>query len=382
MKKDKPQTGKVTKILFFLDSLHAGGKERQAVELFKQLSANKDFKLELILMKKGIHYKEVNNLNIKINYLFRKNTFDISVFFKLFKIVKRSKPDILHAWSTITALYAGPVTGLLKIKNICGSVRGATNVNTKFKSRLINKIGFLFADKIIANSNAGILSRNLKNNKKAICIHNGFAFSRLENLEEPENIKNKFALKTGKIIGMVGSLDERKDNEIFIDAAQQVIKKRHDVTFLIIGEGPKLEYLQTLVEKKNRDHIIFTGRQEGIEAIVNAFEIGVLTSKNEFFREGISNSIMEYMALAKPVIASDSGGNSEIVEDKITGFLVKPKDRAHLVKKLNYLLDNPKVAEKMGKAGKVRLAKEFSIEKMTNSYVELYCNLVRSNRHN
>ena len=69
MKKNNPQISKKIKILFFLDSLRAGGKERQAVELLKQLSAKQDFKFELLLMKKGIHYKEVNDLNIKINYL-------------------------------------------------------------------------------------------------------------------------------------------------------------------------------------------------------------------------------------------------------------------------------------------------------------------------
>jgi glycosyltransferase involved in cell wall biosynthesis len=366
---------KKIKILFFLDSLHAGGKERQAVELLKQLSVKQDFKLELLLMKKGIHYKAVYDLNITINYLYRKNLFDISVFFKLFKIVKRIKPDILHTWSTVTALYAGPVARLLKIKNICGSVRGATNVKMHFKSRLINKTGFLFADKIIANSYAGILSRNLQDSKKAMCIHNGFDFSRIKNLEKHKDIKEKFSIKTDKIIGMVGSLDDRKDNEIFINAANQVLKKRRDVTFLVIGEGPKLEYLKSLVEKKDRGHIIFTGRQDEIESMVNIFDIGVLTSKNEFFREGISNSIMEYMALEKPVIATDSGGNSEIVQDKITGFLVKPKDLDALVGKIDYLLDNPGIAEKMGKAGRVRIEKEFNIEKMINSFIELYMGL-------
>ncbi|MCK5059330.1 MAG: glycosyltransferase, partial [Candidatus Aminicenantes bacterium] len=372
MKKNNPQIGKKIKILFFLDSLRAGGKERQAVELLKQLSAKQDFKFELLLMKKGIHYKEVNDLNIKINYLYRRNIFDISVFFKLFKILKKIEPSILHTWSTITALYAGPVARLLKIKNICGSVRGATNVKTHFKSRLINKTGFLFADKIIANSYAGILSRNLKDSKKAMCIHNGFDFSRIRNLEKHKDIREKFSIKSDKIIGMVGSLDDRKDNEIFINAAKQILKKRRDVTFLVVGDGPKLEYLKSLVEKKDRGHIIFTGRQDEIESIVNIFDIGVLTSKNEFFREGISNSIMEYMALEKSVIATDSGGNSEIVEDKITGFLVRPKDLDALLGKIDYLLDNPGIAEKMGKAGRVRIEKEFNIEKMINSFIELY----------
>ncbi|UCH92179.1 MAG: glycosyltransferase [Candidatus Aminicenantes bacterium] len=375
--KNTREAGKEIKILFFIDSLRSGGKERQLLELLKQLSSRRDFKFELLIMNNDIHYKEIYDLKIKINYLNRKKIFDLSFFFKLFKIIKKFKPAILHTWSNTTAFYAGPIAKLLNVKHICGSVRGATNVKKYSKLWFINRVGFLFSDRIVANSYAGILSRNLNGNKKSICIYNGFDFSRIENLEDYEKVKEKFNIKTGKIVGMVASLDIRKDNEIFIRAANQILERRRMVTFLVIGEGQKFNYLQSLIENKNRDHIIFTGRKDNIESIVNIFDIGVLTSKNEFFREGLSNSIMEYMALSKPVVVTHSGGNPEIVEDKVTGFLVRPKDRNHLVEKIEYLLDNPKIGEKMGKAGKVRIEKEFNTRKMTNSFIQLYRDLVQ-----
>jgi glycosyltransferase involved in cell wall biosynthesis len=85
---------------------------------------------------------------------------------------------------------------------------------------------------------------------------------------------------------------------------------------------------------------------------------------------------MEYMALAKPVIASDSGGNSEIIEDKVNGFLVKPKELDGLVEMITNLLDNPKIAREMGRAGKFRIEKKFNIEKMINNYIDLYKNFI------
>jgi glycosyltransferase involved in cell wall biosynthesis len=364
------------KILFFMDTLQSGGKERQLVELLKQLSKRQDFKLELLLMSEVIHYQEVFELNIKINYLTRKIKFDPFFLYKLFKMVKRIHPDILHTWSTITALYAGPVAKLLNIKNVCGSIRGATDIKKHIKPWIINKLGFRFADRIVANSHAGLLSRNLNNNKKATCIQNGFDFARLKDLENPENVKKRFGISTDKIVGMVSSLDNRKDNEIFIRAAKHILTRRSDVTFLIVGEGPKHAYFQSLIEERQKAFIILTGRQDNIESIVNIFNIGVLTSKNEFFREGISNSIMEYMALAKPVIASDSGGNSEIIEDKVNGFLVKPKELDGLVEMITNLLDNPKIAREMGRAGKFRIEKKFNIEKMINNYIDLYKNFI------
>jgi len=377
MKKNILKITRQIKILFFIDTLRSGGKERQLVELLRQLSDKTNFKLELLLMNKEIHYKEIYDLNIKISYLKKKNIFDISFFFKLFKIVKKFKPDILHTWSNMAAFYSGPIVKLLNVKSICGSVRGATNIKKYSKLWFVNKVGFLFADRIVANSYAGVLSRHLKSNNKAMCIYNGFNFSRIENLENHEYIKEKFKIRTDKIVGMVGSLDKRKDTEIFINAAKQILKKRRDVTFLIIGEGPKLNYLQSLIDDKDKDYIIFTGKQDRIESIANTFDIGVLTSKNEFSREGISNSIMEYMALAKPVVATHSGGSPEIVDNNVTGYLVRPKDRNDLVKKIEYLLENPKIGEKMGKAGKIKIEKKFNIRKMTNSFIELYRDLVQ-----
>ena len=84
------------------------------------------------------------------------------------------------------------------------------------------------------------------------------------------------------------------------------------------------------------------------------------------------NKILEYMALAKPVIATNGGGNGEIVNDGITGFLIEPNQSETLCEKVEYLLKNKKKALEMGRSGKERVVKEFSLERMTNDFIELY----------
>ena len=81
---------------------------------------------------------------------------------------------------------------------------------------------------------------------------------------------------------------------------------------------------------------------------------------------------MEYMALAKPVVATNGGGTSEIVNNNKTGFLVKPKQVGDLAKKIEFLLNNNGIAKKMGSAGKEKLLREFSLEKMTDRMIALY----------
>jgi glycosyltransferase involved in cell wall biosynthesis len=225
----------------------------------------------------------------------------------------------------------------------------------------------MFSDYILSNSYAGLRSYNAPE-VKSVCIHNGFDFDRIKNILEPEYIKAKHNITSINTVGMIARFEKRKDYETYIESAKNILKKRKDVTFIAIGDGETLQYCMDLVPLEYRENIRFLGKQNDVESIINIFDIGVLVS----YEEGISNSIMEYMALAKPVIATNHGGNEEIVIESKTGFLIRTKDVQSLTEKIEYLLDNKDIAKAMGRAGKDRLEKEFSLEKMTESYLNLY----------
>ena len=87
---------------------------------------------------------------------------------------------------------------------------------------------------------------------------------------------------------------------------------------------------------------------------------------------GISNSVLEYMAAGKPVIATDLGGTKELIINGETGLLVKHREIDELVNNIEYLLDHPRVAREMGNAGRERIKTEFSLERMVQSYIRLY----------
>ena len=110
---------------------------------------------------------------------------------------------------------------------------------------------------------------------------------------------------------------------------------------------------------------------------MNILNIGVLLSNMSCHGEGISNSIMEYMALEKPVIATDGGGTKELVIHGENGFLIKEKNIKILVEKIEYFIDNPKQACEMGKKGKNRLEKYFSIKRMVDETFQLYTDLLK-----
>jgi glycosyltransferase involved in cell wall biosynthesis len=131
-----------------------------------------------------------------------------------------------------------------------------------------------------------------------------------------------------------------------------------------------------MVFDNQKDRIIFTGRQSKIESIINLFDIGVLTTNDMVHGEGISNAILEYMVLNKPVIATRGGGTSEIVDDQKTGFVITPFAVDELVEKIELLIDNETLRLEMGDAAKQRILEHFSLEKMTESYIQLYEKLI------
>ena len=175
---------------------------------------------------------------------------------------------------------------------------------------------------------------------------------------------------------MVGGFFERKDYKTYLEAALLVLKKRTDVTFMAIGEGPNLKKCKNMIPPDLMPYFKFTGVQKDVESIINIFDIGVLSTNSKVHGEGISNAILEYMALGKPVVATTGGGTNEIVEHMKTGILVPSNSPNHMAVKLIHLLKNPNEAIKMGLEGKNRIRKLFTLDEMANSYYELYCRLL------
>ena len=363
------------KILHIIDSLRSGGKERQLIELLKGLIKEENIKIELVILSNSIDYEYIFDLKISIHIIKRKYKNDFSIFGKLYKICKDFKPDIIHSWELMCSVYSMPIAKLIGAKFINGIIRYSPSNFTFFNNKkfILFKITFMFSDVILSNSYSGLRSYKISS-PKANCIYNGFDCIRAKNINKIKDLKNQYNITTKNIVGMVARFDKRKDYSSFLASAIKILEKRNDVTFLTIGDGDTLHNCLNLVPPKYKKYIRFLGKQKNVEPIIKMFDIGVLVS----YEEGISNSIMEYMAFEKPVIATKHGGNEEIVINDKTGFIIKPKSINELIEKMEYLLDNKDIARLMGRSGKERLEKEFSLEKMTDEHIKLYKSLYQT----
>jgi glycosyltransferase involved in cell wall biosynthesis len=360
------------KLLFFIDTLTAGGKERRLMELMKGLKQEPGIDFELVIMASNIQYKEVYDLGINIHKIIRKTKKDLSVFSKVYKICKSYRPDLVHCWDSMSAVYLIPAVKSLNIKFINGMVTDAPEITgIRNKAWLRAQLTFPFSNLVIGNSKAGLAAYNAPRSK-SICIHNGFNFKRIKAVAPASQIREEIGVSTKYVIGMVASLSTYKDYRTYFAAAQLLLEKRKDVTFLALGNDTDSELSKKLIEEKFTANFRLLGRKANIESFINTMDVCVLAT----FTEGISNSIMEYMALGKPVVATSGGGTIELVEDNKTGFLVSQSNPVELAEKMEILLDNEDLRNKMGATGKQRVYHHFSIEKMVDEYILNYNKLI------
>jgi glycosyltransferase involved in cell wall biosynthesis len=366
------------KILFFINGIHPGGKERRMIELMKELKLRNETEFELVVMNTEINYPEIFDLKIKIHYLIRKTKKDLSIFSKFYKLCKECKPGIIHCWDSMTAVYAIPVCKLLNIKLINGMV-----VDTPVKKNILNKnwlraqLTFPFSNIIIGNSQAGLAAYKAPA-KKSLCIYNGIDLNRFENLKEPNSIRKEiFGDKSDDlfIVGMVAAFEVRKDYKTLIDAAIALISSQDKLRFILVGGGAGLNEIKSAVPSSLLNKIVFLGQRSNVESFINIFDVGVLLTNAKVHGEGISNSILEYMALGKPVIASRGGGTNEVIIENETGFLIDPNKKEQLIEKIDLLMKN-KNRESIGQRGKNLVWEKFNLKTMVNNYTHVYRTLL------
>jgi len=353
------------RVLFLIESIKSRGRERQFVELLSYLKNKPGYELQVILMNKEIHYKKFLNLGVPYHVISRKwGKKDPSVFYKFFSAINRFRPDILHAWGNMVAIYSIPYKIFKKTTLINFQIQTAPQIVNN--NILSHRLTFPFSDIIVANSAAGLRAFKAPENKSVV-IFNGFSFERINKLRSPNEVKKRFRINTKFVVGMVAAFHETKDYKCFINAANNVLNYRRDITFIGVGSGDRSEYIK-MIHRDNREHIILLEAQQDVESIMNVCDVGVLST----FTEGISNSIVEFMALGKPVIATDGGGTKEIVIHGKTGFLITREDPNELSGKILFLLNNPELRKDMGLNGKKRIQRSFSLDAMGRSFDKLH----------
>jgi glycosyltransferase involved in cell wall biosynthesis len=205
---------------------------------------------------------------------------------------------------------------------------------------------------------------------RRVLIYNGVDLERYDHQEPCCTLREEYGMEPGSpIVGVVGRLELEKGHPTLLEAWPHVLRQLPDAYLVVVGEGSRQAALHEIAREQGIEHhVIFTGRRDDIPAVTAAFDVAVLPS----YREAQGLTILEAMALSRPVVASNVGGIPEMIEDGVTGLLVPPHDPVALAGAIVRVLRDHPLADMLGRAGHDLVHDRFCVQLMVNAVQELY----------
>jgi glycosyltransferase involved in cell wall biosynthesis len=352
-------------------SLSPGGTERLVLELCRRLSRDVDT-VVCCLDEPGEWAAEVTKLNIPVISLARQPGFHPSLSVRLGEALKAHRIDVVHCHHYSPYVY-GVLAAVLHpsvrvVFTEHGRLHGA-GISTK--RRLINPVLSRWPARIYAVSAAlkqdmvaeGFPDRSIE------VLYNGIELGPRPQAGDRAAMRAALRLPADAVvIGTVARLDPVKNLEALLVARSMLEARFPTAQVVIAGDGPERDALVERARALGIGNVThFTGYRTDIRALMAAFDIYVNCSTYE----GVSLTILEAMATALPVVATAVGGNPEVVVDQETGLLVSERPHA-VMSAIATLAGNPARRQAMGDAGRWRVKRHFTIERMVDDYAAAY----------
>ncbi|MCK4662442.1 MAG: glycosyltransferase [Bacteroidales bacterium] len=350
------------KLLFVIDGLFLGGKERQLTEIINGLKQYNNIQTIVITFSKEQFYTEIVKKQVNKLYEIGYSNNFIRLM-KTLKIIRSSKPDIVYSWDTMSSFFSYISTRFSNIKFVDGSIRD-TGVEKGFEYQL-KKFLLKNSDLVISNSFAGLKAYGVTGK----VLYNAININRFkeQNSEEFNII-------------MLANFSDYKDHKTYINASEILAEKNLIDNIFLAGSGKHFEkyknHIKTL-PKSISSKFIFLGKVSNIENYLLKCKIGVLCSTIKY-GEGISNSILEYMAAGLIPIATDIGATNEIIINEENGFLISENSHQQIVS----IVENLRYDNKLIKKIKFNAINTVKNKFNYNKNIEKFVTIIKSLKNN
>ncbi len=374
------------KVLKFVTAFAVGGTERQFVHVTRGLDRSR-FDIQIgCFRRSGPFLNEISALDIPISEYPTTSFYSyeaVRAQLRLAQTIRRERVQLVHAYGSYPNLFTVPAARLARNCVSIASLRdlGLFSGGNKLKGAA-QKLAFSFADCVLANSNAArnwLLNQGVKQERVHV-IPNGINVARFSPAPDDCDfpIRREFNIDPkAPLVTLVCRTDRNKGLEGFMDVVPIVANRFPDVRFMLVGGSPcnpsyEIDIRNLAARRNLNNRLIFTGERSDVPAVLQESTLSVLPSLSESF----SNSLLESMAAGLPVVATNVGGNPEIVQDGETGLLVPPRDPAAMADAIIRVLEAPEMAKRFGVAGRERVMKHFSLETVIRRTSELYMMLL------
>ena len=370
---------KPTHILYLHDSVAFAGAENSLLHLMRGLDPAR-FRPVCAMKTHPDYVRTLRELGITVNEVefpgFKPpNPLRVWRGLKrLRRIVRETGARIVHSNTPRTNIYSG----LLGLLTNVTPVRHERNL---LKPRMTDtdRLFSFLPRRILCNSDA--IRERFRGNPKAVTIINGVDMAKFDRSISGDGFRREFRIPSAApVVGMTSRLEPEKGHDSFLQAARIVSEEFPECRYLIVGKaftGPvnRPEELELLASELGiADNVVFAGFRTDMPAAYAAMDIFVLAAE----AEPCGRVLFEAMAMAKPVVGTNTGGTPEIVADGRTGILFPPNDPERLAGPILDLLRAPEKRRAMGEAGLKRVADNFSIETHVRRTEGAYAALLES----
>jgi len=376
-----------TTVLYVIWSLQTGGAERVVADLARGLDRRRFRAMVCCLNFKGRLAEELEKDGIPVFALDKKPKLDLGVLWKLVRLMRREKVDVVHThlwtssfWGRLAARLAGVPVIVVTEHNLDLWRRRAHFLSDRLLGRWTDR--WIFVSREVE----GFYRARLPDRPRAFTVvHNGVDLAALGRVDRaaPERVRAEMGLPRGcRVIGVVGRLEERKGHRFFLEAMRLLLDENRPVVGIVVGEGKEMAALAARHEALALgDGVRLVGYWADVRAALAAIDVFVLPS----LMEGHPIALLEAMAAGKPVVATTVGGNAEAVQDGVTGLLVPPADAPALAAAISALLDDPARAEAMGARAQAAVRERFSLQAAVRAneavYLECLAAIGKGARH-
>ena len=294
----------------------------------------------------------------------------IKAYFKLRKIVKKFKPDVVHSHMFHSNIISRLLRLSIRLPNLISTVH-STNEGGNFRMlcyRLTDSLANITTNVSDEAVDTYIGKKAVKPGRM-VCIPNGIDTEKFcFNAESREKKRADLSISDKKIILCVGRLDKPKDYPNLFSAIKLLKESRQDFKVFIAGDGPLHKKLNELSKELDIDaYISFLGIRRDIKELMSAADIYAISSA----WEGLPMVILEAMACERFIVATDCGGISGVIGSE--GFVVEPRDNVLLAKALNKALNlSDDERSSIGALARKRIINNYSLNANIEAYLNLY----------
>ncbi|MDD5409001.1 MAG: glycosyltransferase family 4 protein [Candidatus Omnitrophica bacterium] len=371
-------------ILYIITKLELGGAQKQLLSLVRGLD-KKRFNPYILTACDGPLVAEAEGIPglklIRCRFIDRpiRPVKDILALFFIYRFIKNNNIDIVHTHSSKAGILGRLAAKASGTRTIIHTVHGWSFHD--YQAGMVYYF-YLFLERLCAGFSSAIivvsqcdkiraLQRRVGRQDKFKLIRYGINHEEFKDSAEVSRVRKDFGLSgEDLVVGMVACFKPQKSPLDFIKLADAINKELPNVKFILVGDGILRRKICALIDKLDLEkQIILTGWSNDIASILSCLDVFVLTS----LWEGLPISVLEAMSAGLPVIATNTGGISEVVLDGKTGYLVRPRDIEALRDRLKELLMKPSLREAFSRlAVAVLESNEYSLDNMLKSTVQLY----------